>query len=146
MDLATFKDWLAICENKARYCRYLDTKQWDAWTELFTEDYELDVSEESGLAPVKGRTEAINMVKKTILTAKTAHQVHTPEIVIKGDEAHAIWAMQDHVSISENGPVLTGYGHYHEKWVRQNGEWKIATLKLTRLHRNITPRRDPSAA
>jgi hypothetical protein len=27
-DLAAIKDWLALCEAKARYCRTLDTKDW----------------------------------------------------------------------------------------------------------------------
>ena len=27
----------AIKQLKARYCRYLDTKQWDDWRQLFTE-------------------------------------------------------------------------------------------------------------
>jgi 3-phenylpropionate/cinnamic acid dioxygenase small subunit len=47
-------DWLSICEAKAQYCRLLDTKQWTAWEELFTENYELSVSEESGMVPRRG--------------------------------------------------------------------------------------------
>jgi hypothetical protein len=34
---------------------------------------------------------------------------------------------------------ITGYGHYHERYVRQHGEWKIASLKLTRLHLDVQP-------
>ncbi|RYE53664.1 MAG: nuclear transport factor 2 family protein, partial [Rhizobiaceae bacterium] len=71
-------DWIAIQELKARYCRYLDTKQWDAWKDLFTEDYALDVSQESGLAPIVGRDSAVAMVRSIIETTKTAHQVHSP--------------------------------------------------------------------
>jgi len=28
----------------------------------------------------------------------------------------------------------TGYGHYHERYVRQDGRWRIASQRLTRLH------------
>jgi hypothetical protein len=28
---------------------------------------------------------------------------------------------------------LQGYGHYHEEYVREDGEWKIARLELSRL-------------
>jgi hypothetical protein len=28
----------------------------------------------------------------------------------------------------------TGYGHYHERYVRQDGRWRIAAQRLTRLH------------
>lgn len=126
-------DWIAICNAKARYCRTLDTKDWDGFRDMFTEDYELDVSDSGGPPVIKGRDEAMTSVKASILTAKTAHQVHTPEIVLNGDEATAIFAMQDRVVWGPD-KSLTGYGHYHERWVRQNGEWKIAALKLTRLH------------
>ncbi|CAN7468230.1 nuclear transport factor 2 family protein [Phenylobacterium sp. LjRoot225] len=132
-NLDEIKDWIALCNAKARYCRTLDTKDWDGFRDLFTEDYELDVSDGTGKPVIKGRDAAMASVQSSILTAKTAHQVHTPEITLNGDEAHAIWAMQDRVVWGPD-KSLTGYGHYHERWVRQNGEWKIAALKLTRLH------------
>jgi hypothetical protein len=28
---------------------------------------------------------------------------------------------------------LTGYGHYHETYVREDGAWKIATTRITRI-------------
>ncbi len=128
----------AICELKARYCRFLDTKQWDAWTDLFTEDLVLDTSEAAGPPPINGRAEAIAMVRATIETAQTAHQVHTPEIAIAGATAQGIWAMQDRV-IFEGRPAMTGYGHYTETYVKIGGEWKIAKSKLTRLLIDFTP-------
>jgi hypothetical protein len=132
-----FEDWRAICELKARYCRLMDTKQWDAYREIFTEDYELDVSQESGLAPIKGRDKALDtMVIAYIRDAVTAHQVHNPEIEIRGDEATGVWAMQDRV-IFPDGRSIVGYGHYTERYVRQDGQWKIAALKLTRLHIDV---------
>jgi hypothetical protein len=76
---------------------------------------------------------AIKQVQSSIATATTAHQVHTPEIEINGDEAQAIWPMQDRV-IWGPDRSLVGYGHYHERYVKRSGEWKIASLRLTRLH------------
>lgn len=131
-------DRIAICELKARYCRFLDTKQWQAWTDLFTEDFVLDTSESGGPPPIAGREPAIAMVRQTIETAKTAHQVHTPEIEISGDKATAIWAMQDRV-IFENGLALTGYGHYLESYEKRDGKWLITASKLTRLIFDMTP-------
>ena len=29
----------SIKQLKARYCRYLDTKDWDRWRDLFTDDF-----------------------------------------------------------------------------------------------------------
>jgi hypothetical protein len=50
-----------------------------------------------------------------------------------------VWAMQDRVIWGAERPSITGYGHYHERWVRRNGDWKIAALKLTRLHIDVHP-------
>jgi SnoaL-like domain len=134
------EDWLALCELKARYCRLMDTKQWDAWRELFTEDYELDVTAGTDLPVIKGREAAPDRVLSSIRHAVTAHQVHSPEIRIDGDAASGIWAMQDRVIFS-NGTSLTGYGHYHDRFRRQDGQWRIAALKLTRLHLEMIPAR-----
>ena len=128
----SFDEWQAICNAKAKYCRYLDSKDWLRFADLFTEDYELDVSEGTGVPPIKGRDEALAMVKASIAPAKTAHQVHTPEMSREGDAIKVIWAMQDRV-IWGPDKALTGYGNYHETWVNDNGTWKIAYLKLTRF-------------
>lgn len=136
-DIDTLEAHLAISKVKARYCRMLDTKNWAGFAALFTEDFVLDVSEGTGMSVIQGRDAALQQVQASIGSARTAHQVHTPEIEIKGDEAEVIWAMQDRVvwETPRRGLAsLTGYGHYHERYVRQNGEWKIASLKLTRLH------------
>jgi hypothetical protein len=134
------EDWLALCELKARYCRLMDTKQWDSWRDLFTEDYELDVTEGTDLPVIKGREPALERVLSSIRHAVTVHQVHTPEIRIDGDAASGIWAMQDRV-IFPNGMSLTGYGHYHDRFRRVDGQWRIAALKLTRLHLEMVPAR-----
>lgn len=126
-----FADWVAITNVKAAYCRLLDTKDWKAWGDLFTEDFELDVSDSGGTV-MKGRDTIVASVRSSIEKAKTAHQVHFPEITIDGDKAHAIWPMQDRV-VWEEGRALTGYGHYHEDYVRQDGRWRIARQKLARL-------------
>jgi hypothetical protein len=132
---------LAIMQVKARYCRFLDTKNWDGYASLFTEDFELDVGEGTSLPMIRGRDAALQMIRGSVGNARTAHQVHTPEIEFDGvDEARVIWAMQDRVQWDAERAAklgttgLTGYGHYHERYVRRNGEWKIAASKLTRLH------------
>ena len=134
-------DRLAIFELKARYCRLLDTKQWDEWAQLFTEDYVLDVSEAGGGPPIEGRDAAMASVFASIGTAVTAHQVHFPEITIDGDVALAVFPMQDRVIFAPGKTLgaITGYGHYHDSLVRVDGEWKIARLRLTRLHMDIQP-------
>lgn len=132
-----FADWLAIANLKARYCRLLDTKDWDGFVGLFTEDFLLDASG-SGGPLLKGRDIAIASVRRSIDPAKTVHHVHSPEIEIDVDAATAIWPMQDRL-VWPDGRTLTGYGHYHERYVRADGVWKIAQLRLTRLLIEMQP-------
>lgn len=129
--MANFDDWLAICNVKAAYCRLLDTKDWQGWGELFTEDFEQDVSG-SGGGVYHGRAAAVAATRAAIETTKTCHQVHSPEIVIDGDSAAAVWALQDRL-IWDDGRTMTGYGHYHEDYVKLDGRWRIARQRLTRL-------------
>ena len=141
-DIAAIEAHLAISKVKARYCRFLDTKDWAGFAGLFTEDFQLDVSGSGGGEPISGRDAAMTMVQNSLANARTAHQVHSPEIELDGDEAHVIWAMQDRVvwDPPQHGIAsLTGYGHYHERYVRKDGEWKIAAQKLTRLHMDVQP-------
>jgi ketosteroid isomerase-like protein len=132
MTTQAVNDREAISEVKARYCRFLDTKQWDAWADLFTEDFVLDTSEGGGPPAITGRDAAVDMVRQSIECVLTAHQVHSPEIVITDESAEVIWAMQDRL-IFEGGHGIVGYGHYTETYVKQGGDWKIARSKLTRL-------------
>lgn len=132
--MADFDNWLAIANLKAAYCRLLDTKDWEGWGNLFTEDVVVDVTD-SGGGVMRGRAELVASVSGSLASAKTAHQVHFPEITIDGDEARAIWAMQDRVEW--DGRALTGYGHYHERYVRRDGRWWIAEQRLTRLAMNF---------
>lgn len=118
-----------LTQAKARYCYTLDTRDWAGFADLMAEDIELDVSEGTGVPVVHGRDAAVDMIRSSLTNARSAHQVL---IEVDGDEARVIWAMQDRV-MWENGPALTGYGHYHERWVRGADGWKLAALRLTRL-------------
>ena len=126
-----FSDWLAICNVKAEYCRLLDTKKWDDWGRLFTDDVEVD-TQEAGGEVTTDREAFVGPLRQMLAEVKTAHQVHSPLITICGDEAKVIWAMQDRL-IWPDGNSMTGYGHYHEVYRRTEDGWKIAKLTLTRL-------------
>ncbi len=140
--LEKIEAFIEISQVKARYCRALDTKDWDMLEDLFTEDFVLDVSGSGGPAPISGRDAVMPFIKESLAEAITAHQVHLPEIDLNGDEAKVIFAMQDRViwGAPKNGySSLTGYGQYHERYVRQNGQWKIASSRLTRLDLDMEP-------
>jgi hypothetical protein len=142
-------DRIAIEETKARYCRFLDTKDWEGFASTFTEDLRQDTSD-SGGPVLSGRDTVVDMVRNSVGEAKTCHQVHSPEIAfVDEDTADAIFAMQDRIvwSIEKARQVgfqgLTGWGHYHERYVRGgDGAWRIATQRLTRVNMDMEPFRE----
>lgn len=133
----------AIKQVKARYCYHLDNKEWDAYADLFTADATLDVDRgvsTRGRDPdpqpqVRGRA-AIRAFMPFLQEADTVHQVHSPIIeVVSPSEVTAIWAMEDIVRMP--GFHLEGRGHYHERYVMEDGQWRIASLHLTRTWLNM---------
>jgi len=140
---AEFTDWVAICETKARYCRCLDTKDWEGYTDCFTEDFVLDTPPEGNVH--QGRNTAVTYVRSCVEPWITTHHVHNPEIAFDGpDAADVIWAMQDRNSyheeqVKESGiSGHTGFGHYHERYVRcPDGRWRISRSKLSYLQMDM---------
>lgn len=143
--LAMLLDYEAIRQVKARYCRLLDTKDWDGFTALFTPDAVMDVQEDTGNPPITGHAAILEQVRSAVIDAQTAHQVHSSEITLQGDSADVVTAMQDRVVWAPGkcpipgGASITGFGHYTERYVRVDGAWKIAFLKLTRLYVEVHP-------
>ncbi|MGH3580347.1 MAG: nuclear transport factor 2 family protein, partial [Mycobacterium sp.] len=97
-------DFEAIRQLKARYCRFLDTKDIEAWKTVFAHDVvvKLDMAISTGgadgqTAPdLHGLDEFLPVVLGGVEGAQTKHHCHTPEITLTSDTtAAAIWAMED---------------------------------------------------
>lgn len=128
----------AIKQLKARYCRYLDTKDWEAWRDVFTDDFVSDTAEAGGKVII-GADEFVAFIRTTLgkSSQPTVHQVHAPEIELTSPTtARGVWALEDVVRLAP-GLNLNGYGHYHETYVKIDGQWRIKTSKLTRLREDI---------
>jgi uncharacterized protein (TIGR02246 family) len=139
-DWAKIEAFIEISEVKARYCRALDTKDWAGFADVFAEDVVFDMSQGgSGPPPIQGRDNVLRFVRPVVEKAVTAHHVHGPEITVEGDVAHVIWAMKDRVvwdpdhKLRPDAIGHTGYGHYHERYERKGGRWRIAALRLSYL-------------
>ena len=125
-----------IKKLKARYFRFLDTKQWDRWGEVFTAGVHMEVLEAAVV--LDGREAVVENVSAALEGAVTAHHGYMPEIEMTDrDYARGTWAMTDYVEwpAGEDGRRvgLRGYGHYVEEYVREEGQWRIATTRLDRL-------------
>lgn len=137
-----------IKQLKARYFRFMDTKDWDNLPSLFTEDaqadYRLAMLDPGGPAPdlaalaehrLDGRAAICAYIQAGLTPVASVHKGYMPEIDVTGpDTATGIWPMTDELFMAE-GPVrfIRGQGHYHESYRMENGSWRIATIRLTRL-------------
>jgi ketosteroid isomerase-like protein len=133
----------AVKQLKARYCRTMDTKDWAAMRQVFSDDVTMD-STESGGDVMTGADGFIAFLQTAIGEVITVHQCHTPEIDLTGsDRATGVWAMEDMLRFPD-GTELHGYGHYHESYSKVGDQWRIASSKLTRLRMDITPAAAPA--
>ncbi|MEB4210567.1 nuclear transport factor 2 family protein [Mycobacterium sp. 94-17] len=140
----------AIRQLKARYCRFLDTKDLASWREVFTQDVvvTLDMAVSTGgadaatAAPIEGVDNFAPVVMGGLEGVATKHHCHTPELTLTSPStATGIWAMEDLLIFgSTNGKAreLYGAGHYHETYEKRDGAWRIKSLHLTRTILRMT--------
>jgi hypothetical protein len=145
-DIQRLVDIEEIRQLKARYFRYLDTKEWSAWRTLFTEDIHFDHDPTLGKAfdvdafGDDGRDALVGFVSKTMEGTTSVHRGYTSEITITGpDTATGIWSMSDYVTFpSEGAPMgFQGYGHYHDEYVRTAEGWRIKRSRHPRLRLDV---------
>ena len=144
MDLGTLEALEQIKQLKARYFRFVDTKRWQEWGELFTEDVTAEYYNaprdrpNEGLPELKctGRTNLVEAASRALSTGISVHQGYMPEIEITSPTtARGIWAMFDYLRFPTF--IFKGYGHYEEEYVKEVSGWKIKKVLLTRLHCDI---------
>lgn len=135
-DAAVLVEIEAIKQLKARYCRYLDTKDWNSWRSLFTDDFHSDTTGAGGTV-IDGADEFVAFTRKSLGARATVHQVHAPEIALSSPTtANGVWALEDVVRLAP-GVNMRGYGHYTEAYAKIDGRWVITSSTLTRLREDI---------
>jgi hypothetical protein len=131
-----------IKQLKARYFRCMDTKDWEGLANVFSPDAVLDHTAAEVGHQVRGARTIAEFIRDAIRDVVTVHHGHMPEIeIVSPTAAQGIWAMEDKLRWPEGAPMRTmhGYGHYHEEYVRVDGEWKISLNRLTRLRVDREP-------
>jgi hypothetical protein len=71
----------------------------------------------------------------------SVHQGHQCDIEVTGpDSATGIWAFTDRLWFPPGGAIslMTGYGFYHETYVRDGANWLIKTTRITRIRVEVT--------
>jgi hypothetical protein len=136
---------------KARYCRTVDTKQWDELRDLFTEDAEFHWA---GGEVVKGRNEVVDRLRASAGDAVTVHQVSMPDIEIVQAASGATVTMPDAqhrrastargtwgLTASKDGPDGTTrvWAYYDETYdLDPDGKWRISSVRLIPLRAEHT--------
>jgi SnoaL-like domain len=137
IDPRRIQDVLELQRLKGLYFYNLDHKDWDTWGSLFTSDAKLlvdQVGENAGKMDItEGIDNVLVYVKERLAVIPSVHHGHTPIYEFQSDSAATgIWAMQDIISYSPE-QTLYGYGHYREKYRKEDGIWKFCSVHLTRL-------------
>ena len=138
-----------IKKLKARYFRCMDTKDWAGMVEVYAPDATADFRAESPDGFVQGAADIVAYTRASIENVTTVHHGHMPEIkILSSNEAMGIWAMEDLLFWPEGEGIkradgarisrLHGFGHYHETYRVHDGQWRIQTLRLSRLYVNVT--------
>lgn len=129
-------DLEAIKRVKYRYLRALDTKHWADFAATLTEDVVGDYG--SSLGQEHHFTDRNSLVEymRTSLPENviTEHRVTHPEITIDGDEASAIWYLQDRVIVAEFDFMLIGAAFYHDEYRKTPDGWKISATGYKRTY------------
>jgi hypothetical protein len=147
--LAAIED---IKQLKARYFRFVDTQDFDAMAMVFCRDAIFDCSEGLRATPLAGevagpvgpinhgRDAIMAWIREAFVSQTSVHHGHCHEITIDSEtEAHGVIAMEDYIfGLDRTTLLLHAAGHYHERYRVEDGEWRIAATRLTRLFAHRT--------
>lgn len=131
--IRVLEDIEAIKRLKHKYWRCLDNKSWDGVLDCFSEDAVVDYGPNIKLEGKKTLVEELR-AKLGGDSWIGIHQGHNPEIDVTSDTtAKGIWELYVHTIWSELNRGLRLGGFYHDEYVKEGGEWKIKSTKMTRI-------------
>lgn len=127
--ITRLEDLEAIKQLKARYCEICDDDHNpDRITSVFADD---GVWEGRGIGHAEGH-EAIRELFKRFqsMISFSQHMVMNPVIEVEGDTAKGTWYFLGPFTMTEGNQAKWQAARYHEDYVKVNGEWKIAHLRV----------------
>ncbi|MGD2008151.1 MAG: nuclear transport factor 2 family protein [Cellvibrionales bacterium] len=123
-----------IKQLKARYFRFLDTRDIPGLATVFTADATARFKSPDYDFDLQGWP-ALEAFYQKSFTPKAfgMHNGHHPEITVDGDQATGIWYLQDiFVNLSQDITIM-GSALYHDTYRREAGGWRIASTGYERL-------------
>ncbi len=121
-----------------RYAFGLDTRDWDMWRSVFTDEVVIDMSDYEPEPPPRSLPIDTYLAYVRRLFAgfdATQHFIGTHRFLIDGDRATIVAHMRaEHwVTTREGGDRYTMYGTYTDECVRTAEGWRISAVKLSLL-------------
>jgi ketosteroid isomerase-like protein len=140
---ANWQDLEAIKRLKYKYQRCLDTKEWKALRDCFTEDAKAAYS--SGKFSFDGR-DAILRFLEGAMGADSFHSSHVvsqPEIDFVDERtATGRWCLQDYVIDTSFDMIIHGAAFYEDEYRKgDDGAWRITKTGYTRTYEQMVPRK-----
>jgi hypothetical protein len=120
-------DRAVIDEQLARYCRAIDTGEWDLLDTIFTPDAILDYTSSGGIRGAYGEVKPW-LAKVLPLFAVRQHYVTNREITIDGDAATSVAYLYNPMGRRRDDGGLDLFfvgGTYRDRWVRTDDGWRI---------------------
>lgn len=133
----------AIHQLKYRYFRFLDTKEWDALSDLFVPEARSSYGD--GKYSYDGRDAIMKFLTDSLGrdTIMTAHHGHHPEIGLESeDRATGVWSFEDTVVDVQFEITIRGAGFYRDDYVKRGGEWKILATGYRRTFEEMESRKE----
>ncbi len=129
LSLQEISDRIEIDDLLVRYTRAIDTKDWELLDTVFTPDAEVDYVSSGG---IKGAYPEVRvwLDKALSLFQVTIHAITNSEIVLDGDSAIGRTLVSNPMlRVDDEGKrsVFTVYAYYHDRLVRSEQGWRIAS-------------------
>lgn len=120
---------VAIEELQADYWWYMDTKQWEKWKDVFTDDF---TYYQYGQLVTQGRDAFVAYNQKQLPPFVTAHQGHQHKIIFTSDTtATGRWILNDYLTTVQTKEAYIGYGYYLNDYEKcADGKWRIKVQRL----------------
>lgn len=123
---------------RARYLRCVDGRDWHGLAALFARDGVLELPDDMPDGGAIARVDLAGFLEQALHGVTSVHHGHMPEIEFHSDTAASgIWAMEDRLFFgpgsSRPGQRVHGYGHYHDDYILEEGNWRFQKVVLRRL-------------
>jgi SnoaL-like domain len=128
MDIQEISDRLEIQALLAKYARAVDTRDWDLWRSLFTDDAVVDYSSAGAIAGPRD-TVADWLAQALGALPMMQHFISNIEADISGDSAQVRAMFYNPMQLPGMDELSYCGGYYHHTLVRTPAGWRSRALR-----------------